>query len=164
MPDEQPSEPTETTVPEEAETPVDPTPASLSTSSDSSESSSGEQLASDFKKAELKTAAEVVGADVPAKATKADIAQAIVDAQPAAQPVVVDNHTARDDNDARFGQFVDVVDGEHKGRVGHYFETVEHDLKTGYPTRVLVRSRDALNELLDVAYEHVRPSRFTGGR
>jgi len=80
-----------------------------------------------------------------------------------AAPVVVTNLTARDDNDARLNTFVDVVDGEHKGRVGAYVETVEHDLK-GYPLYVLVRTRDEFNHLIQVAYKHVRPSRFTGGR
>lgn len=154
----------EPSAPEATESPVDPTPVSPSTSSDSSESPSGEQLANDFKKDELKTAAAVTGVDVPSGATKADIAQAIVENQPAATPVVVDNHTARSDDDAHFGSFVDVVDGEHKGRVGAYFHTVDHDPKTGYPLHILVRTRDEFNHLIEVAYKHVRPSKFTGGR
>lgn len=113
---------------------VVPDPSTSLTSSDSSESASG------------------------------DIADALVESLPSAQPVVVDNHTARDDNDARFNTFVDIVDGEHKGRVGHYFETVSHDLRSWYPEWVNVRTRDARNEVLSVLYKHIRPSRFTGGR
>lgn len=81
-----------------------------------------------------------------------------------ATPVVVDNRTARDDNDGRLGHWVDVVDGEHAGRVGAYYSTSESDPVTGYPLHILVKTRDEFFELIEVAYKHVRPSRFNGGR
>jgi len=78
-------------------------------------------------------------------------------------PVVVTNLTARDDNDARLGSFVDVVSGEYAGRVGAYIADVSHD-STGYPERVIVRTRDADNLLIEVSYSDLRPSAYTGGR
>lgn len=103
-------------------------------------------------------------ADAPAPA------EAPVEA-PAPEPAPVvaqtpgDNARPRSDEDAVQGQFVDVVDGEHKGRRGAFLSVVEHDLEgDGFPKSILVRTRDELNELLTVAYEHVRPSKYTGGR
>lgn len=126
-----------------------------------------EQLAADFKKAELQTAADVVGADVPSGATKADIADAIVAAQPtpAAAPVtMVSTAHRRSDEDALFGSWVDVVAGEYSGRFGAFVATVSHDTVTGYPDVVVIRTRDADNLLVEVNYADVRPSDRNGGR
>lgn len=82
----------------------------------------------------------------------------------AAVPVVVDNRTRRDDNDALLGSFVDVVSGEHQGRFGAYVADIENDASTGYPALVLVRTRDADNLLIEVLYQDIRPSQRTGGR
>ncbi|HEX9007324.1 MAG TPA: hypothetical protein VF889_08510 [Bacteroidota bacterium] len=117
-----------------------------------------------FKKDELQTAAAVVGADVPSSATKADLAEAIVAQQAPASPVTVDNRTQRSQDDALFGSFVDVVSGEHQGRFGAYVATVEHDAQSGYPTVIIIRTRDADNLLLEVQYQDVRPSLRNGGR
>jgi hypothetical protein len=149
-----------------------------------------EQLASDFKKEELKAAAAVQGVDVPATATKADIAAALVSQTPAAvaeRPVVAvpsdgnpgmphltsdqpavqfvtpDGRNRRTDDDAKVGGFVDVVDGEHKGRFGAFERILEHG-KDGWPSKALVRTRDEFNELLVVPYEHLRDSVSKGGR
>jgi hypothetical protein len=122
------------------------------------------QLASDFKKDELQTAAAVQGVEVPSGATKADIAEALVDqSTPPAAAVVVDNHTARSDDDAHLGSWVDVVSGEYTGRFGAYVSTVSSD-STGYPEQVIIRTRDADNLLLEVAYSDLRPSDSNGGR
>src|ERR1035437_4268528 len=79
------------------------------------------------------------------------------------QPVRVDGRNRRNANDGLEGHFVDVVDGEHKGRFGAFTEVAERE-KDGYPKTILVRTRDEFNELLTVAYEHVRHSQSHGGR
>jgi hypothetical protein len=83
---------------------------------------------------------------------------------PPADPVEVDNHNRRSDDDALYGSFVDVVSGDHEGRRGAYEQTLSHDAKTGYPATILVRTRDAQNEGLVVNYGDVRTSEYTGGR
>ena len=82
----------------------------------------------------------------------------------AAPPVRVDNRTRRSDEDAIEGAFVDVVAGEYKGRRGAFASVLESDPKTGYPTLILVRTRDADNLLIPVKYADVRPTEYTGGR
>lgn len=94
--------------------------------------------------------------DVPAPTTG--------DPVPVAQPVVVNNYTVRSDDDALLGSWVDVIGGPNQGRFGSYVDTVHHDPETGYPSVILIRSRDARNELLEVEYSDVRPSERTGGR
>lgn len=143
------------------QTTPEPAPAPEQTVPDATQTP--EQLTQDFKKDELQTAAAVQGVDVPSSATKADIAQAIVEQAPPAQAVVVDNHTARSDDDALHGGWVDVVSGEHAGRFAAYVSTVSND-STGYPERIIVRTRDADNLLLEVNYSDVRPSVSNGGR
>jgi hypothetical protein len=126
-----------------------------------------EDLTSSFKKDELATAADVVGADVPSGATKQDLAEAIVEQTapaPVVQPVVVDNFTRRDDNDALLGGWVDVVAGDHQGRRGWYMADLTNDPETGYPSTVLVRTRDADSIDVDVNYADIRPTAYTGGR
>jgi hypothetical protein len=151
-----------------------PTSDTPSTSPDTSGQTTGdpEQLASDFKKPELQAAAAVLGADVPASATKADIAQAIVDTSaastaaptlPPSQTVGVNNYNRRSGEDAILGTWVDVVSGEHQGRFGAYEDTSTWG-DDGYPDEVLIRSRDSRNELLLVKYSDVRPSERNGGR
>lgn len=83
---------------------------------------------------------------------------------PAPPAVRVDNLTRRSDDDALEGHFVKVVSGEYVGRVGG-FERVLSSGPDGYPIRILVRTRDAENELLTVAYADVRPADpYRGGR
>lgn len=79
------------------------------------------------------------------------------------QPIKVDGRTRRSDDDGLEGGFVDVVDGEHEGRFGSFFRVLQH-AADGYPKLILVKTRDAENELLSVAYAHVRPSKRGGGR
>lgn len=149
-----------------------------------------EQLASDFKKDELQAAAAVQGVEVPSGAKKADIAEAIVNQtpgavaerpvvavpsdgnpgmphltsdQPAVQFVTPDGRNRRTDEDAKVGGFVDVVDGEHKGRWGAFLRIVKHGAD-GWPEQALVRTRDEFNEDLVVPYEHLRDSVSKGGR
>ena len=81
----------------------------------------------------------------------------------AKRPVIVTQFTRRSDEDALPGSWVDVVAGEHEGRRGAYVGDESHG-KDGYPARVLVRTRDAENELLVVNYSDIRPSSYTGGR
>lgn len=126
-----------------------------------------QELVDSFKKAELRAAAEVHGVDVPSGATKADIAEAIVHAYPIARPVRVDNHTARSDDDAFEGSFIQVVAGAHKGQVGTFSQVLHYDPQTGYPELVLVRFRDATydHDVAPVAYEDIRPATpYVGGR
>lgn len=122
-----------------------------------------EALASDHTKDELKTAAEVAGVDVRSRDTKADLAEKVAAAQRGDGFVTVTNRTRRSGADALFGHFVDIVAGEHEGRRGHYFADVSHG-SDGYPDRVLVRSRDERNEILEADYADVRPTSYTGGR
>ena len=117
---------------------------------------------SQFKKDELVTAANVQGVEVEKGDTKADIAEKL--ATPAVQPVLVNQYTRRSGDDALLGSWVDVVSGEHEGRRGQYVDDASHDPQTGYPDEVLVRTRDANNELLAVKYADIRPSAYTGGR
>ena len=79
-------------------------------------------------------------------------------------PVVMNNYTVRSDDDAMEGGWVDIVSGDYAGRFGSFRQALEHDPKTGYPTLIAVRTRDAENELLAVDYGDVRPSARTGGR
>ena len=129
---------------------------------DTQQPTDAEQLASDFKKDELQTAAQVVGADVPSGATKADLAEAIV-SQASVAPVAVTNFTRRSGAEALLGHFVDIVKGEFAGRFGHYFADVSHK-PDGYPDRVQVRTRDSDNLVVEVGHDEIRPSERAGGR
>lgn len=75
----------------------------------------------------------------------------------------VDRLGRRSGDDALEGQFVRLVSGEHQGRVGAYVETTERD-KDGFPSQILVRSRDEHNELLNVAYSDAKATSYKGGR
>jgi hypothetical protein len=142
------------------ETQVEAAPAPLPVSGEVT----AEQLAKDFKKDELKTAAQVQGVEVESGAKKADIAEALADnAAQSGPPIVVDNKTRRSGDDPLFGSWVDVVDGEHAGRFGYYVETVSH-ATDGYPNVVAVQTRDADNIRIEVPYSAVRPSERNGGR
>lgn len=81
-----------------------------------------------------------------------------------ATPVVVNQYTSRDDNDVLLGHWCDVVSGDYAGRRGQYRDDAEHDPETGYPSKVIVRTRDAENELIVVNYSDIRPTTYTGGR
>lgn len=79
-------------------------------------------------------------------------------------PVQVDGRNRRSDEDALVGHFVDVVDGDHAGRRGAFERVLKYG-EDGWPTQALVRSRDEFNELLTVAYKHLRPAHpYSGGR
>jgi hypothetical protein len=161
MADEQPTQPAPD--PQAAEA-AQPAPVEAVTPPPAVVTPDPQQLAGDFKKEELQTTAQVLGADVPSGATKSDIAQAIVEAQPVAPVTMVDSRTRRSEDDAMLGSWVDVISGPDQGRFGAYVDTVHHDPQTGYPSVILIRSRDARNELLEVSYSDVRPSERTGGR
>lgn len=145
---------------------TEPTPAPEAAPADAAAQQTQDpaQLASDFKKDELQTAAAVQGVDVPASATKADLAEAIVSQSGSVQPVVVDLATKRDDNDPILGSWVDVVSGEYQGRYGSYVSTVTHDPSTGYPDRVMIKTRDKDDMYVELDYSDLRPSERNGGR
>jgi hypothetical protein len=156
VPDEQPDiTPAPEATPDPAPEPVAavPDPSTPSTSSDSSATTSG-----DTDPTSVATGAPdaTAGEATPPTPDPAP--------EPAAQPVVVDLATKRDDNDPILGSWVDVVAGEYQGRYGSYVATVTHDAGTGYPEQVIVRTRDAENLLIEVAYSDVRPSARNGGR
>ena len=67
----------------------------------------------------------------------------------------VQDVTARSDDDALVGHFVDVVDGDHKGRYGVLDSTSEPDAD-GYPSRGTVITRDQHNETINVKYADLR--------
>jgi hypothetical protein len=137
---------------------------------------------STMTKAELVDEAEALGVTVESSDTKSDLIAKIRGAEgdgaeaqsaPAPEPQLVvinpnaevNNFNARSDDDAYLGAFVDVVGGEHQGVYGHYLQTIEWDLAgDGYPTKILVRSRDANSELLVVDYADARNSARMGGR
>lgn len=79
------------------------------------------------------------------------------------QPVQVDGRNKRSDDDAILHSFVNVVDGDHQGRMGAFERVLEYG-EDGWPKRALVRTRDEFNELLSVAYDHLRPAGTHGGR
>lgn len=81
-----------------------------------------------------------------------------------ASPVRVDNMTRRSDNDALEGMFCQVVSGPYAGRWGTFDHVVESDPRSGYPTLIMVISRDERNEMLQVAYSDARPTTSLGGR
>lgn len=89
--------------------------------------------------------------------------EVVVPKEDGVKPVVVNQYTRRSDNDALLGSWVDVVSGEHAGRRGAYVDDDTHG-EDGYPERVIVRTRDAENELIVVNYSDIRPSAYTGGR
>jgi hypothetical protein len=136
---------------------------------------------STMTKSELVDEAEALGIPVESTDTKSDLIAKIRDvegdieaqAAPAPEPQVVvvnpnaevNNFNARSGDDAYLGAFVDVVSGEHQGAYGHYVQTVEWDLAgDGYPTKILVRTRDADQNLLAVNYADARNSTRAGGR
>ncbi len=61
------------------------------------------------------------------------------------------------------GHFVNVVSGEHDGRCGTFAKVLETH-KDGSPKTILIRTRDANDELLPVAYRDVRHTTYKGGR
>lgn len=73
------------------------------------------------------------------------------------QPVRVDGRNRRSDNDALEGGFCQVVDGRFKGRKGVFVSVTKHDPNTGYPTQVVVRTRDNEYQHLSVPYSSIRP-------
>lgn len=78
-------------------------------------------------------------------------------------PIRVDGRNRRTDDDALEGSFVTIVAGEHEGRLAS-FEQVQSYGKDGYPTEVVVRTRDADSLLLSVPYADIRPAATNGGR
>lgn len=95
----------------------------------------------------------------PAKAQSANAAWGALPAQ----PVKVDGRNRRSDDDALEGYFVDVVSGYRQGSFGSFERVLKYG-KDGYPTQILVRTRDEDNELISVAYRDVRPAKRGGGR
>lgn len=79
------------------------------------------------------------------------------------QPVRVDGTNCRSDDDAREGCFVTIIAGEYTGRLAS-FEQVQSYGKDGYPTEIIVRTRDADSMWLSVPYADVRPAATNGGR
>jgi hypothetical protein len=119
----------------------------------------------DYSKSELKTAAEVVPTVEPESGdTKADLAEKLTEATSVATPAVpLNQFTRRSGDEAIEGEWVDVVDGEYKGRFG-YVAGISETGKDGYPVSLFVRTRDADNLLIEVAYANAKPSDSNGGR
>lgn len=69
-----------------------------------------------------------------------------------AAPVVVDQRGRRSDGDALEGHFARMNDGRLVA-----VEKVESRDGNGYPVNVMVRTRDARNELLSVAWASLDP-------
>jgi hypothetical protein len=61
------------------------------------------------------------------------------------------------------GQWVRITDGDYSGRFAAYLGNVELD-RDGDPTVIQVRTRDADNLLLDVGYDDVESTAYSGGR
>lgn len=129
----------------------------------------------DHTKDELAAAAAVEGVEVKSKDTKAEIIEKLEHAHEHAAPgathahpgnhgqFIIGTQQRRSDEDAILGSFVDVVDGEHQGRFGHFFDVVESD-SNGFPVTALVRTRDSRSDVLSLPYESLRPSERAGGR
>jgi hypothetical protein len=75
--------------------------------------------------------------------------------------IEVDVTTARSDEDALVGHFVEVTAGDHEGRHG-VLEGVSNPDKDGYPQDASVRTRDAQNILIGVKYRDLK--RASSGR
>lgn len=56
--------------------------------------------------------------------------------------IVVDNKTARSDDDAYEGALVKITHGDYKGEHGVFLDVLDYDEKSGYPTECLVRLKD----------------------
>lgn len=69
----------------------------------------------------------------------------------------IDSTNARDDLDARVGHFVQAVDGEHQGRYG-VLDSVATVGKDGFPSTVVVVTRDDENEYIIVNYGDLVPA------
>lgn len=77
--------------------------------------------------------------------------------------VIVDGRNRRTDDDALEGGFANVVSGPHAGRFGALMYVTERG-EDGYPTKCVLRTRDAYNQFLAVDYADLRPSGSNGGR
>lgn len=83
-------------------------------------------------------------------------------APPRATGTLLHDHNRRSDNDAFVGRFARVVGGEHEGRYG-VVDSISEFGADGLPKTAVFRTRDANDERLEVAYEHLRPAE-AGGR
>lgn len=99
----------------------------------------------------------------------APIVQQAEELQPEPVPLVVPAavvngvvYRGRDDNDVLTGSFCRVVSGPYEGRYAVYINTATVG-PDGYPVDVVVRTRDANDELLNVKYADIRPAE-AGGR
>jgi hypothetical protein len=61
------------------------------------------------------------------------------------------------------GQFVQILSGDYQGHFAAYLGNVELD-DDGNPTVVQVRTRDADNMILDLPYDQVSSTTYSGGR
>jgi hypothetical protein len=115
-------------------------------------------MTAEHSKDELASTAEDLGVDVKTSDTKTDIAEKIVEAQPAAN--IVDDGVEDIGLPAPVvGQWVDLEDGRHAA----YLQDVDVN-KDGSPKTILVRTRDARSEEVEVAYDKVRATTYSGGR
>lgn len=99
----------------------------------------------------------------------APIVQPVEEPQPEPVPLVVPAavvngvvYRGRDDNDVLTGSFCNVIAGPYAGRYAVYINTATVG-PDGYPVDVVVRTRDANDELLNVKYTDIRPAE-AGGR
>lgn len=81
----------------------------------------------------------------------------------AVPPIQVDGRNRRHGDDGLEGGFVRIATGENAGRVGAFLRVLEHDLD-GYPKKILVRTRDEFDQLLEVLYKDVVATNYHGGR
>jgi hypothetical protein len=98
-------------------------------------------------------------ADEPKAAPKSEKAD-----EPEATPNVIDDGVQDVElGPPRLGGWVDIVAGEYAGRHAAYLDNVEVD-DQGVPITVSVRTRDADNLVLDLAYEDISSTTYAGGR
>lgn len=98
--------------------------------------------------------------DADVTATPPDAA--VPDPQPVA-PIRVDSLSARSDADALEGHFVYILSGEFEGRYAAFEKVLESDAD-GYPSLILVRTRDADSLLVAIPYGDVARTDYKGGR
>jgi hypothetical protein len=84
--------------------------------------------------------------------------------EPEANPNVVDDGVEDIElGPPAVGQFVQILTGDYTGHFAVYLGNVMYD-DHGRPSTIQVRTRDADNVLLDVAYKDVSSTAYSGGR
>jgi len=90
--------------------------------------------------------------------------------EPVENPEGFDAHAADDGVEnvelgpAVLGSFVQILEGDYAGHFAAYLGNVEVDKETGEPTIIQVRTRDADNMILNLPYDEVTSTTYSGGR